>query len=262
MKRCHIVKGFMCALILIMCCACQPKHPEGVVSPREMEEVLYDVHLAQAMARTKGDSIEYLTHLYTMAALQKHHLSMEEFDRSLTWYTRHSDKLFEIYTNVDERYAELTSGMTWSAAPKQYATSGDTANIWMGRNQYLLTSGIDNHFTFSIPVDTMVSVGDKLEWMFHTQWMYPDGQKNATALLAVRYDNDSVQFVTEYIITTGRQRVQLRRVADRKVKAVEGVVFLQSSWSAKPRMLQIYDPVLLRYKYKPNNKPVLKMQDI
>lgn len=254
-----------CLLLLTIALAlsCQTKQPERILDATSMENVLYDLHLAQSMARNSGDSIDYRVHLYSEAALQKHHLTREEFEQSLAWYTRHADKLFEIYKNVDKRFAEETSWATWTAEAPVYATTGDTANIWMERDNYLLSSTHNNRMTFHLPVDTMVNANDKLEWRFTTQWIYPEGQKSATAILAVRFDNDSTQFISEHILTTGKQKITLR-IANKKVKQVEGMIYLQSPWTERPRLLHISNPVLLRYKSKQGDKPrkALKMSDI
>ena len=45
-------------LLLGLLCACKPGTPRDVLSESKMEEVLYDYHLAQALAKTaQGDSV-------------------------------------------------------------------------------------------------------------------------------------------------------------------------------------------------------------
>lgn len=45
--------------------SCKPAPPDGVLGAGKMEDVLYDYHMAQAMAQQMpGDSIAYYTRLY------------------------------------------------------------------------------------------------------------------------------------------------------------------------------------------------------
>lgn len=239
--------SFRLLLFLPLLAACDGERDPQVLSPNQMEEVLYDFHLAQAMGKTTTDSMDYRSNLYTQAALAKHQLSTEDFDRSMEWYTRHADELFEIYQNVEQRFAEATSSAAWSHEQKTYSLSGDTANIWNGKEHYLLNSQDENRLAFYLPADTLVGPGDRLELRFETNWHYHEGQRSASAMLAVRLANDSVQFVNTQLLSSGRQKLSLK-VARQLVKSVEGFVFLQTPWSETPRMLEITNPLLLRYK--------------
>lgn len=227
--------------------SCEPKRPTGVVDNDKMAEVLYDYHLAQSMARANFDSTHYNMNLYTTSALKKHGMDTEDFDRSMEWYARHSHQLLEVYKLIDKRLSDETSSSVWREESITYSTTGDTANVWNGRDCYLLSSKGVNQFSFYLPADTLMGPNDKLEWQFNTQWLYYDGQKSATAMLAVRFDNDSVQFTNSQVIGTGLQKLSLR-VGKRTIKSVEGFVYLQSEWTSRPRLLVVSHPILLRYK--------------
>ena len=236
------------ALLLL---SCDSQRPSDVLSEKKMERILYDLHIAQAIAKNSTDSTDYKMVLYANAVYDKHGVKPADFEHSLEWYTRHSDQLFTIYKNVDQKIAELTSSSSWSVEALTYATTGDTANIWTDRNLYLLSSNGTNRLSFYIPTDTMVSPRDKLEFLFDTQWMYSEGQKSATVMMIVRFDNDSLQFANSQLLTTGKQRLVLR-VGNRQVKSVEGLVYMQSDWNEKTRLMVVSNPLLLRYKSKGN----------
>lgn len=74
--------------------SCKPGPPDGVLGAGKMEDVLYDYHMAQAMAQQMpGDSIAYYTRLYQEAVFMKYGITQSDFDKSMIWYERHADKL-------------------------------------------------------------------------------------------------------------------------------------------------------------------------
>ena len=85
--------------------SCETKVPAGIISSSDMVDVLYDYHLAQAMAAQASDSSAYRYRVYTQAVLQKYGLTQAEFDSSMVWYTRHADYLYDVYKQVDQRFS-------------------------------------------------------------------------------------------------------------------------------------------------------------
>ncbi|MBR2863512.1 MAG: DUF4296 domain-containing protein, partial [Bacteroidaceae bacterium] len=65
--------------------SCKPGRPDGILSERKMENVLYDYHIAKALAQRSGDSIEQKLSLYTQAVFQKHKVTEAVFDSSLRY---------------------------------------------------------------------------------------------------------------------------------------------------------------------------------
>ena len=53
--------------------ACKPSVPSGLIQPDELEEILYDYHLAQAMAENGGgDSVNFRRYSYIQAVFDKY----------------------------------------------------------------------------------------------------------------------------------------------------------------------------------------------
>ena len=65
--------------------ACKPTDPPQYIQPDEMEDILYDYHVAQGMAMGVENN-PYNSHLYYEAVLKKHHVTSEQFDSSLHYY--------------------------------------------------------------------------------------------------------------------------------------------------------------------------------
>jgi hypothetical protein len=102
----HIVL-FLLLGLLISC------RPHQVLSKKKMVEVLYDIHLAEAMnagitgpvpaSWDHGLSPDYFRDLSYQSVLKKHHITEEDFFRSVGYYSRDVEKYGRIYAEVEKR---------------------------------------------------------------------------------------------------------------------------------------------------------------
>jgi len=90
-------------MILMMAVGCKPKVPSEYVQPDELEDMLYEYHVAEAMARNGGTDADYKQTEYFLAVLEKHNVTEAVFDSSLVFYYSHAERLKEIYLRVHER---------------------------------------------------------------------------------------------------------------------------------------------------------------
>lgn len=224
----------------------KPGVPDGVLSESKMEKVLYDYHLAQGMAMQHApDSINYFTRYYQQAVYTKYDIDQATFDRSMEWYARHTDKLSDIYKRLAEESGNVDqTSPTFLAAGTQSA-SGDSLNIWNNSNYTLLSSKGKNRFLFSEKADTAFKANDRLIWKFKVDWIYHEGAKQAEALLAIEYDNDSIDVRTFDIYSSGTQTLVMN-IGQQKVKRVSGFIYQNAPWTERPRLLHLYDFQLLR----------------
>lgn len=248
----NFVASIACLLLLCAFFSCRSKQEEGVLRKSKMSKVLYDYHLAQAMAEQAGssDSTAYFKHLYVEAVFRKHGISEKEFLHSLKWYTRHTEDLYEIYQGLDKRYTEASLSMDGGQVSiNPLNVLGDTAHLWQGPSHQLLSSSGINRFTFELLADTSYHPGDRLQWEFSTRWVYGEGTKSATAVLSVCYDNDSVASSIQYVYSSGKQSV-VQKLGKRKPKSITCFVYQNAPWSASPKLLMLSDISLVKYRNK------------
>ena len=79
----------ICLLVLIVS-ACKVKRPDSVISESEMENLLYDYHIAKAMGENMPGGENYKKALYVEAVFKKYGTTEEVFDSSMVWYTRNT----------------------------------------------------------------------------------------------------------------------------------------------------------------------------
>lgn len=241
------------ALLSSLCLSCTVRAPRGIPSESEMERLLYDYHLAQSAAGSE-DSADYKLRLYTDAVLAKHGMSRNDFDSAMRWYSRHADKLYEVYGSLSRRLSNeaqalgAAPGLSASGRYAGLAPAGDTANIWRGPSGGLLLPYAGcNVFSFQIDNDSVFKPSDKYEWHFNTKFVYQSGRKSAVAALAVRYENDSVTSVQRQIYSDSENMLSLT-AADLPVRRIEGFVYLEEELGAEARMLFLSKFVLARFR--------------
>ena len=86
--------GLKIVCVLLVCVAMLGCRPRGVLSNREMREVLYDLHRADGAIQVAG---------YYKNVLDKHGITQAEFDSSLVWFTDNPQIFNKIYPKVIAR---------------------------------------------------------------------------------------------------------------------------------------------------------------
>lgn len=73
-------------MLLLLLCAigCKPTVPSEYIRPDDMEDILYDYHIAVSMAQNEGAS-DLQVKSWQLAVLKKHDVSEEKFNRSMLY---------------------------------------------------------------------------------------------------------------------------------------------------------------------------------
>ena len=218
------------ALGLLLMTACKPGVPKDVIQPDDMEDILYDFHLAQGVGARDGDEgIEYKRNLYFQAVLKKHGVTQAEFDSALVYYYTRADRFIDIYKHVQERLGEeaLVYGASQSEVDRYSSTSltGDTADIWEGRRREVLMAQRPYHLVqFYQKADTSYHAGDSFLMTFNNTFLAQSSSRQTYLYLAVTYDNDSTYAQQT---TIGGQTTALRIGACRQaVKDIRGYILM------------------------------------
>ena len=84
-------------LLLSVTFSCKPTVPADYIQPSDMEDILYDYHVAQAMGREgQKNSLPYDENGYFQAVLRKYQVTEAEFDSSFVYYYSHAERLKKI----------------------------------------------------------------------------------------------------------------------------------------------------------------------
>lgn len=224
-RKPNILLCLLCLLGAIS--ACKPSVPSEFIQPDELEDILYEYHLAEGITMLKSDSVAF--YHYKNAILNKYGYSSKQFDTSLEYYLRHADKLKSIYTNIAERIDKdiKANGGTLGefASASLNSAQGDTVNVWKGENAFVLsTKKSFNVYSFELKTDSSYHAGDKLTFGFNTSFVSKNGMKEGTVIFAMQLKNDSI--VSQMMRITGGESVSITiEDAQRQgIKSVKGSI--------------------------------------
>lgn len=231
----------LCALLFVNCA---PRHPEDVVSEDDMENILHDYFMSQSIASLSEDSVDYRMHLYTDAVLKKYDLSRSDFDRSMRYYSRHSDQLYEICKRISERYNK-DLGRIPINENKGFARDIDSIPLWCGHDMTLLSSQGVNKIDFTTGDSLDIRSGDRLALIFDGCWNYPAGERSVIAVLSVTFANGKGESVNRYFYNEGDKELSYY-VTEQKIKRIRGLIYQDIDVeSTKPHLLFITHPRLV-----------------
>lgn len=247
----------------VMLLSCKPGVPSRYIQPGDFEDLIYDLHIADAMAvDDNGETDPYSLALNRAAVMKKHGYTQEEFDSTLHYYVRHADRLHKIYENVSKRLSNEALAMGASANDlKSYGnlkSARDTSNLWNGVKSCLLTAEAPyNVTTFEIMADTSYHKGDRIIFSFNTDFIVNSGNKDATALLAIVLKNDSVICNRTSISSNSSYRVVVEDRDRKGIKEIRGFIYLNGSKEKDMKnplkIMSVYNIKLIRQRNNNQN---------
>lgn len=216
-------------ILLSLFVACAPSTPSGILSKEEMEDVLYDMHLAQTMYKTREGDIKTGADIVALRAsvLRKHGVDKAEWDSSFNYYCRNSRELYEIYQSLGARIEGNVVALGGKVDGMQ-GEDADTANVWSRESAFILMHQAPyNLYTFEVEPDTTFQDGDRITLQYDAQFIFQDGMRDVTAFMAVYYDNDSITTVITHTNYDGHGIATLNNDVERlHVKKIKGYFLL------------------------------------
>lgn len=261
-----------CLLALVGCLlllqSCKPSIPSKYIQPDEMEDILFDYHIADAMARDYGNEDAQKVVAYRAAVLKKYGVTQAEFDSSMVYYTRYTHQLQKIYESLSERIGNESQAADSSTGRIMLgnSASSDTTNIWHGSDTFVLSPyNALSVATFKFSSDTTYHKGDTYLLDFDAQFIYQDGTRDAVVMLAMKLKNDSTVSQVLHLSSTNHYSVQIEDKTMEGVKEVKGFFTLNkgdSKFESETTFkLAIFHNIALVKMHKKDGKPKEKNID-
>ncbi|MGL4293953.1 MAG: DUF4296 domain-containing protein [Bacteroidales bacterium] len=246
-------------IILISVCltvlACA-RVPEGVLDNKKMEQVLYDVHIAE------GIMDEFPSQYRTLESKQKlmagvfreNAITKAEFDSSMVYYGANLDQYMKIYQRVTERLNAqrdlLTTELT--AYEKSLLTPvGDSADLWRKPAQFILDPALlATTRIVEIKGDSNFREKDKIVWSMRFNNLPPDSVAYAYLALGYQKGSESEQ-LNAFPVKNGRVTLELNVLPELNTGMLFGTVSMISRCDS-PRFAPVYiDSVsMMRYHHR------------
>lgn len=214
--------------------SCGKHIPDDIIQPSDMEELLYDYHLALTMGNDLSYSDRYKRESYKNYVFNKHGVTEAEFDSSMVWYTRNSKELTDIYKNLQKRYEmaeeQMKSELNKRSGQISVSLSGDSVDVWSDRNLYwLTTSPLTNRLMFDLKADT--TFHDKDILVFEADYSFLAYEKNtaqAVVSLKITFKNDSTLAMSKIINKSGNEQLVLKPDSAYEYKSINGFVYFSN----------------------------------
>lgn len=223
----------------------------SVISAGEMEKILYDYHLADAMAQQADGGYEKNAYEYRAAVLKKYNVSQGEFDSSMVYYMRHTSELHTMYEHISDRMQEEANKLGASSS-SGITAAGDSANVWNGeRSLTLIPNEPYNIHSFNLTPDTTFHKGDKLILSFKADFIFQDGMRDGVAVLSVVLGNDSVTSNVSHISSSMPMSLMISDNDSLGIKKIRGFFMLSRSMDANTssttlKLMSIHNIQLIR----------------
>ena len=239
-------------ILMLTVMACKVKRPDGVIAESQMEELLYDYHLARSMGENLPVSDNYKKALYIQSVFQKYDVTQAEFDSSMVWYTRHTDILAKIYEKINDRLKEEQASINHMVAIRDkkspVSQPGDSVELWFMEQVSCLTNAQDNNkISFVIPADVNSQDRDALVWK--ASFFYPSkaGKAMPETYMAMQmiYRNDSVITSSRKITRSGEQEIRLQSDTLGALREVRGYIYFEG---AKDDYVLVHNISMKRYR--------------
>lgn len=153
------------------------KRPEGILGEKEMIDLLTDIELAEAYNSSESVGRHSIKRDRLIeSVLEKHGVTHEELDSTLSYYGRNMDEYYELYTQVERN-------LRAQGRISSEEEINEADDIWpFSRFAAFLPAQTSDGMSFSIPGDN-IEKGIGLEWK-----MRLSSADMADILLGVEYE--------------------------------------------------------------------------
>lgn len=246
---------------------CKPSVPSAYIQPDDMEDLIYDYHLAQGIASQQDGNQDYNRELTFELVLKKHGVTQAEFDSSLVYYYTRADRFQEIYKHVQDRLnteAEKYGAATSEVRISSNSLSGDTADVWKGNRSLMLLNDRPYHlYQFRQKTDSSYHAGDSFMLSLNSTWLMQQGNRQAAVYLAITYENDSTVKQYATISMSGPTNLRIPYCKER-VREIKGFVMCglrpSTDNTSNLCLLFVNDIRLFRFRNKLTDMPTAPQQ--
>lgn len=222
------------AIVLLFIISCAPSTPSGILQQDEMEDILYDMHVAQSIYETREGGVATGADLMALRAsvLKKYDVDKAQWDSSFNYYSRNSRELYGIYQSLVKRMEANVVALGGKVDGMQ-GEEADTANVWKAEPSFILMHQAPyNLMTFDVKPDSTFEDGDRITLQWDAQFIFQDGSRDIAAFVAVYYDNDSIATQSSHSNFDGHGIVTINNDVDRlHIKHIKGYFLLVQTLS-------------------------------
>lgn len=208
-------------IVLLTFGSCR-KRPEGILSDKEMENLLCDMLLADAYEQSSAgrnlpDSVRRQLGKSILAA---HGISQETLDSTYNWYGANLDDYYKLYEKVEKRLSKRKRNLDGSTT----GTEEHHDDIWpLPRHIRFSSLGYGDVLVFELPSEA-ISKGERMEW-----GLWNANGSEISLLLGIDYSDGSTAIIEREF--RGERKPILNLISDttKNVTRIFGSIAVNSS---------------------------------
>lgn len=242
--------GYVVGGLLLGLSACS-KVPDGILSEKQMQQVLKDMLVAESMIGV--DYEHYKTDTSKVAlyesVFRKHGIDQMMYDSSLIWYGRNLDIYIKVYDRVVADLNREINDLGDVQADAIPASNSDSIDIWPRRRFMVLQPhAAFNGVTFDIRPDKPYSSGSSFVLGMRV-WGLDPKRKHKPEIRMQADLGDTTVIVNQTVARDGYWETRLRTIATKRVKRVYGFIRLDNA-DADYGKIYVDSLNLMKYNYK------------
>lgn len=211
----------MSATIAAMLLSGCRKRPEGVLSDKEMIDLMADMQLAESYSdyEYSGPNLRDYRNGLAESVLLQHGVSREELDSTLSWYGRNLDDYSKLFEKVDKKIIEKRKASLKTDTPDD-EVEGDI--LWPHtQNGVISNLGNSDGWVVSIPSPGL-DKGDMLEWTMHLPL-----PADLVGVLGVEYEDGTGEAVSSNFSSRMSMDLRLQTDTGKTVDRIYGTMRLR-----------------------------------
>lgn len=237
-------------LVLLMLAACS-KVPDDLLSEKEMQRVLKDMLLAEAMIGTDYKTYkenETKEALY-QSVFRKHGITQALYDSSLIWYGKNLHIYMKVYDRVLADLNKETTDLGDVQADAAPVSNSDSVNVWPRRPFLTLhPKALFNGVTFDIKPETSYSSGSRFVLGMDV-WGLNKNMRHLPEIRLYADQGDTTVVINDKVLRDGHHETVLKTISTKKVKRVYGFIRMDGADSLAYHKVYIDRLNLIKYKY-------------
>lgn len=228
-------------LFLIILSACGNR-PRWVLSEDKMEDVLYDIHIADAEVEMDytyfNENKDRKPELYN-TVFEKHGITKEQFDTSLVWYSADMERYMKIYEKMLQRYTVEIDTLNAQVGRQHELSPYAATNLWNGISSKILTSGSITSHLFSFSVDSIpLDAGAMYELSFE---ILGTSDKSPVAAYVYTEYSDTILFTHETFHQNSLTHLRIPVIPEKKINEIQGSIRIPLGSSSGNTCITIYN---------------------
>ncbi len=249
-------RSFIFFVILTCVLSACSKKPSWVIPEKSMENLLYDIHLAEAEIDndyiTFSDSVRKRE--LVNAVFEKYHVTEAQFDTSLAWYASHLKIYVAMYERIEVRLRSLRDTLSHTQQIR-YELENKPKELWADeRVKVLAPLPLENRYTFRLDTSSYFSSGDMYELNFSVLGV----SNNFRPSVAFAWESTDTTLVKRTKISSnGTCSVYLKAIPGMKTESLSGSIRVPID---HPGSQLILNKVTI-YKYRIGHHPDIKETD-